>query len=58
MVHLKTVRKDIELKLEVYSVDELIVDCKRILNELKRYPIDNKQQIVYYTKFWNLLSEY
>ena len=58
MVHLKTIRQHLELKLEVYSVDELIVDCRRVLKELRQYPTDNKWQIKYYEKFWKLLSEY
>jgi len=58
MVHLKTIRKELEHKLEVYSVDELIVDCRRVLQDLKQYPADNKWQIKYYEKFWILLSEY
>ena len=58
MIHLKTIRKELERKLEVYSVDELIVDCRRVLQDLKLYPTDNKWQIKYYEKFWILLSEY
>ena len=58
MVHLKTIRQHLEMKLEVYSVDELIVDCRRVLKELRQYPTDNKWQITYYEKFWKLLSEY
>ena len=58
MVHLKTIRLHLEMKLEVYSVDELIVDCRRVLKELRQYPTDNKWQITYYEKFWKLLSEY
>ncbi len=58
MVHLKTIRQHLELKLEVYSIDELIVDCRRVLRDLKQYPSDNKWQIKYYEKFWLLLSEY
>jgi hypothetical protein len=58
MVHLKTIRQHLELKLEVYSIDELIVDCRRLLKELREYPTDNKWQIKYYEKFWLLLSEY
>lgn len=57
-IHLSRVRQDLELKLEVYSADELIVDCRRVLKDLKQYPNDNKWQIKYYEKFWNLLSEY
>lgn len=58
MIHLKTIRKELELKLEVYSVDELIKDCKYILKELRLYQEENKWQIKYYEKFWLLLSEY
>jgi hypothetical protein len=58
MEHLKTIRQHLELKLEVYSIDELIVDCRRVLRDLKQYPSDNKWQIKYYEKFWLLLSEY
>jgi hypothetical protein len=58
MIHIKTVRKEIEAKLEVYSIDELIIECKRVLKDLRQYPNDNKFQINYYTKFWSLLSEY
>ena len=58
MVHLKTIRQHLEMKLEVYSVDELIVECRIVLKDLKQYPIDNKWQIKYYEKFWKLLSEY
>jgi len=58
MVHLKTIRQHLEMKLEVYSVDELIVDCRRVLKDLRQYPTDNKWQIKYYEKFWKLLSEY
>ena len=57
-IHLSRVRQDLEFKLEVYSADELIVDCRRVLKDLKQYPTDNKWQIKYYEKFWNLLSEY
>jgi len=58
MEHLKTIRQHLELKLKVYSIDELIVDCRRVLRDLKQYPSDNKWQIKYYEKFWILLSEY
>jgi hypothetical protein len=58
MEHLKTIRQHLELKLKVYSIDELIVDCRRVLRDLKQYPSDNKWQIKYYEKFWLLLSEY
>ena len=58
MVHFKTIRKELEWQLEVYSADELIVDCRRVLKDLKQYPTDNKWQIKYYEKFWNLLIEY
>lgn len=58
MIHLKTVRKELELKLEVYSVDELIKECKYILKELRLYQEENEWQIKYYEKFWLLLSEY
>ena len=57
-IHLSRVRQDLELKLEVYSADELIVDCRRVLTELRKYPTDNKWQINYYEKFWYLLSKY
>ena len=58
MVHLRTIRQHLELKLEVYSVDELIVSCREVLKVLRQYPTRNKWQIKYYEKFWNLLSEY
>ena len=57
-IHLSRVRKELEYKLEVYSVDELIVDCRRVLKDLKQYPNDNKWEIKFYEKFWELLSEY
>ena len=58
MVHLRTIRQHLELKLEVYSVDELLVSCREVLKVLRQYPTSNKWQIKYYEKFWNLLSEY
>jgi hypothetical protein len=58
MTHRNTIRKHLEQKLEVYSVDELQKECKKVLRELKEFPQDNKWQIRYYTIFWELLSEY
>ena len=58
MVHLKTIRKEVELKLEIFSVDELLVGCKSVLYDLTQYPNDNKWQIKYYEKFLILLCEY
>jgi hypothetical protein len=58
MIHLKTIRQHLELKLEVYSIDELIVDCRRVLQELREYPSHNSYQIKYYERFWLLLSKY
>ena len=53
-----TVRKDIEKKLEIYSIDEIIVACRQVLKELKKYGNENKYQLKYYKIFWQLLSEY
>ena len=58
MVHLNTIRKEIILKLEVYSVNELLSECKRVLIDLRQYPKENKHQIKYYERFWLLLSEF
>jgi hypothetical protein len=58
MTQLRTIRKELERKLEVYSVDELIVDCRRVLKELREYPSHNSYQIKYYERFWLLLSKY
>ena len=57
-VHKSTVRKDIEHKLEIYSIDEIIVSCRQVLKELKKYGNENKYQLKYYKIFWQLLSEY
>lgn len=57
-IHRKTVRKELEQKLEVYSVEELIHKTKKVLSDLRVYPIENKWQINYYTIFWKLLLEY
>ena len=57
-IHKSTVRKDIESKLEIYSIDELIKDCKKSIKELMKYENENKFQIKYYKLFWNLLVEY
>ena len=53
-----TVRKDIEKKLEIYSIDEIIVACREVIKDLKKYGNENEFQIKYYTMFWNLLIEY
>ena len=52
------VRKDIEKKLEIYSIDEIIVACREVIKDLKKYGDEYKFQIEYYTMFWNLLIEY
>ena len=57
-IHKSTVRKDIEGKLEIYSIYELIKDCKEALKELMKYEEENRFQIKYYKTFWNLLIEY
>ena len=57
-VHKSTVRKDIEHRLEIYSIDEIIVFCRQVLKELKKYGNENKYQLKYYKIFWQLLSEY
>ena len=57
-IYKSTVRKDIEHKLEIYSIDEIIVSCRQVLKELKKYGNENEFQIKYYTMFWNLLIEY
>ena len=57
-VHKSTVRKDIEHKLEIYSIDEIIVSCRQVLKELRKYGNENKYQLKYYKIFWQLLSEY
>lgn len=54
----KTLKKEIEKRLEIYSIDELLTDCRTILKQLRKYPEANRFQIKYYSKFWNLLSEY
>ena len=57
-IHKSTVCKDIENKLEVYSIDEIIVACREVLKDLKKYGDEFEFQIKYYTMFWNLLIEY
>ena len=57
-IHKSTVCKDIENKLEVYSIGEIIDDCRVILKELKKYGNENDYQLKYYKIFWQLLSEY
>ena len=57
-IYKSTVRKDIENKLEIYSIDEIIVACRIVLKDLKKYGDENEFQIKYYTMFWNLLIEY
>ena len=57
-IHKSTVRKDIENKLEVYSIDEIIVSCRAVLKELRKYGNETKYQLKYYKIFWQLLSEY
>ena len=57
-IHKSTVRKDIENKLEIYSIDEIIVSCRQVLKELRKYGNENKYQLKYYKIFWQLLSEY
>lgn len=57
-IHKSTVRKDIEHKLEIYSIDEIIVSCRQVLKELRKYGNENKYQLKYYKIFWQLLSEY
>mgnify|MGYP003584257943 FL=1 len=47
-IHKSTVRKDIENKLEIYSIDEIIVSCRQVLKELKKYGNESKFQIKYY----------
>ena len=58
MVQTRTVRKHLEQKLEIYSVDEMITECRKVLKDLRTYPDDNKWQIRYCEIFWKLLSEY
>lgn len=58
IIQKRTVRKELELKLEVYSPTELIAETYLILRDLKAYPNENKFQIKYYTILWNLLLEY
>jgi hypothetical protein len=58
MVHSSTIRKEIESKLEVYSINELLIECKKVLTDLRTYQKENKWQIKYYEKYWLLLSEY
>ena len=58
MIHTKTIKREIERKLEVYSVDELIFECKKVLQDLRQFETENKFQIAYYSKMWELLSEY
>ena len=50
--------EELEQKLEIYSVDEIIKDCRNVIKELSIYPAENKWQINYYKKMWNLLLEY
>ena len=57
-IHKSTVCKDIENKLEVYSIDEIIVACREVLKDLKKYGDEFEFPIQYYTMFWNLLIEY
>lgn len=58
MVQTRTVRKHLEQKLEIYSVDEMTTECRKVLKDLRTYPDDNKWQIRYYEIFWKLLNEY
>lgn len=58
MVHVKTIRKELEAKLEAYSIEEIQKECKSVLKTLREFPKENKWQIRYYEKFWLLLSEY
>ena len=57
-IHKSTVRKDIEKKLEIYSIDEITVACREVIKDLKKYGDEYKFQIEYYTVLWNLLIEY
>ena len=53
-----TIRKELEQWLEVYSVEEIIVDCRQKLKVLKADPDNCRWSIRYYEKLWILLSEY
>ena len=57
-IHSNTIRKHLEQKLELYSIEELIKECRKVLRDLMIYPAENKWQILYYKKMWNLLLEY
>ena len=57
-LHTKTIRKEIEKRLEVYSIEEVLIDCKIVLRDLRKYPTDNVNQIRYYERYWSLLNEY
>lgn len=57
-IHTKSLRKEIEAKLDVYTIQELITECRCVIVSLRDYPEDNKWQLSYYKKFWNLLLEY
>jgi hypothetical protein len=58
MEQTRTVRKHLEQKLEIYSVDEMVTECRKVLKDLRKYPNDNKWQIRYYEILWKLLNEY
>jgi len=58
MEQTRTVRKHLEQKLEIYSVDEMVTECRKVLKDLRKYPNDNKCQIRYYEILWKLLNEY
>lgn len=57
-IHYSTVRKELENWLEIYSVEQVQKDCKKNLQRFRENPDANKWQINYYSKFWELLSEY
>ena len=52
-VHQKTIERTLQKYiLSGQSIDGLINDCRIILNRLREYPEENKNQIHYYEKLW------
>jgi hypothetical protein len=54
----KSVNAHIRSVLITTSINDVIKNTYDILKILKEYPFENKNQIKYYTLFWNLLLEY
>lgn len=54
----KFVHAHIRKELNVLPIETLLSVTHNIIKDLKLYPLENRNQIKYYTKFWNLLIEY